>query len=132
MSNLIESLAAEQPKVGEWLTGFAALVASGAGPTDIAHELSMMGVLDPEEPDEFPGDPLFDWLKANQSRYNRAVRESIDSRPGLRQQLRAVFGRDLKTTHPTLEDCGMIVCKRYSRNLLEHFLTAKPDPKWVG
>lgn len=133
MSELIAGLKKENAKVGEWLTGFAAKVASHAGPTDIAHELSMMGVFGPGEPNEFPpSSALSVWLKKNQARYNRVVCGIIDSRPGLRQKLRAIFVRDLKTTHPKYEDCGMIVCKRYSRNLLDHILTAKPNPAWVG
>jgi len=118
----------------EWLAKFAAEVSSGAGPTALAHSFVQMGVADPAEPNEFPKDPLFDWLYENQKMYNRAAWEILDSQPGLRIKLRRVLQRDLRGQDKLLgsDVYGEIVLKEYGRAVLKHFLSAKPDPKWVG
>ncbi|MFH2231769.1 MAG: hypothetical protein ABII13_01165 [Patescibacteria group bacterium] len=118
----------------EWLAKFATKVASGAGPTALAHRFVQMGVADPEEPNEFPEDQLFDWLYANQSKYNAAVREILDSQLGLREKIRRVLQRDLRGPDKVLgsDVYGKIVLKSDGQKVLKHFLAAKPDPAWVG
>lgn len=103
------------------------------GPTDIAHRLVCLWPDDPVNPaNGFYDRPSDNWSRFKIQEYNAAIHRVLTSRLGLVSKLRRVIRTDLKRHDPTLPGHGRIAMHHYSQALLDNFLTAKPNPAWVG
>lgn len=80
-----------------------------------------------------PHDPRA-WMHPRHTEYNRAIWEIIMARPGLMKELCEAAHRDLNV--PDIIEgertYGKIFLKSYGRELLRHFLQARPSPAWVA
>ncbi|PIR44887.1 MAG: hypothetical protein COV10_02315 [Candidatus Vogelbacteria bacterium CG10_big_fil_rev_8_21_14_0_10_51_16] len=111
----------------EWLAQLKR--ATNFGPTNLTHYLVQMGVSDPHTCDCEEDDKRSSyWLHMDHRGWNRDVLAVIAPH---RVAIRRVLNRDLNVIAQRYGDttCGKIAVHQYEDDLLDHFLSAKPD--WV-
>lgn len=121
----------EQQKPGEemkgWVLAFAEKMDSGSSINMVLHHFIQLGVADPCQCGcEYLHDPVLGLLHRQHRRYNQRVHTIIMARPGMLNMLKIGLMIDLCTSSDVGEEYGTVALKSYARNLLEHFLVAKP------
>lgn len=124
----------------DWLKRFKVSLET-KGPTSSVHHLVQLGVEDPGNcnclPCDIGDDDVLGWLHENHREFNKAVWEMIISQQGMIGKLRLVLQRDLRGPDEFIGKgkgsgpFGRIVLKEYGRELLDHFVRAKPNPAWI-
>ena len=80
--------------------------------------------------EDMRGNPALRWLHFHHPEHNRIIRELLWAYDML-DTFRALCQADVDGPE-TDPGFGQYIRKDYGRQLLEHFLSAEPDPAWIG
>lgn len=123
-------------EVQNWIDYVNQSILDGNGPTLLLDGFVQLGVEDPAACDCDYHDGALGWLHENHKEFNSAVHKMLSRHTNLILKLRRAMRADLKKDGEygdgtPMVGYGAIVKKDYGQKLLDNFLIASPNPKWV-